>query len=161
MVFPVVTYGCESWSVKKVECQTIAKEFQTVVLEKTLESLLDSKEIKLVNPKGNQPWIFIGRTIAQAEAPIFLMWRVTHWKRPWCRERLKAGGEGDNRGWNGWMISPTLWAWVWVSSRSWWWTGEPDMLQSMGSQRVRCDWATELKWADGSQQLRKPPQSFH
>ena len=72
---------------------------------------------------------------------------VTYWKRPWCWERLKAGGEGDNRGWGGWMASLTRWTWVWVSSRSWWWTGMPGMLQSMGSQRVGHDWATELNWS--------------
>ena len=71
---------------------------------------------------------------------------LTHWKRPWCWERLKAGGEGDDRGWDGWMTSPTQWTWVWASSRSWWWTGKPGMLQSVGSQRVRHDWVTELNW---------------
>ena len=69
---------------------------------------------------------------------------LTHWKRPWCWERFKAGGEGDDRGWDGWMESPTQWTWVWASSRSWWWTGKPGVLQSMGSQRVGHDWATEL-----------------
>ena len=62
---------------------------------------------------------------------------LTHWKRPWCWERLKAGGQGDNRGWDGWMSSLTRWTWVWARSGSWWWTGKPGMLQSMGSQRVR------------------------
>ena len=71
---------------------------------------------------------------------------LIHWKRPWCWERLKAGGEGDDRGWDGWMASPTWWTWVWVSSGSWWWTGKPGMLQSMGSQRVGHKWATELNW---------------
>ena len=69
---------------------------------------------------------------------------LTHWKRPWCWERLKARGEGDDRGWDGWMASPTQWTWVWVNSRSWWWAGRPHMLQSMGSQRVGHDWATKL-----------------
>ena len=69
---------------------------------------------------------------------------LTHWKRPWCWARLKIGGEGDDRGWDGWMASPTRWTWVWVSSGSWWWTGKPGVLQSMGSQRVGHDWATEL-----------------
>ena len=69
--------------------------------------------------------------------------QLTHWKRPWCWERLKAGREGDNRGWDGWMASPTQWTWVWASSGNWW-TGKSGMLQSMGSQRVRHDWATEL-----------------
>ena len=73
---------------------------------------------------------------------------LTHLKRPWCWERLKAGGEGDDRRWDGWMPSLTQWTWVWVSSGSWWWTGRPGMLQSMGSQRVRHDWVTELNWTD-------------
>ena len=71
---------------------------------------------------------------------------LTHFKRPWCWERLKAGKEGDNRGWDGWMASLTQWTWVWVSSRSWWWTGKPGMLQSMGSQRVGYCWVIELNW---------------
>ena len=71
---------------------------------------------------------------------------LTHLKRPWCWERLKVGGEGNDRGWDGWMASWTQWMWVWVNSGSWWWTGRPDMLQSMGSQRVRHDWVTELNW---------------
>ena len=69
---------------------------------------------------------------------------LTHWKRPWCWERLKVGGEGDDRGWDGWMASPTQWTWVWISSGSWWWTGRPGVLQSMGLQRVGHDWVTEL-----------------
>ena len=70
---------------------------------------------------------------------------LSHLKRPWCWERLRAGREGDDRGWDGWMASPTQWTWVWVSSGSWWWTGKPGMLQSMGLQRVRHDWVIELK----------------
>ena len=72
--------------------------------------------------------------------------KLTHWKRPWCWERSKVGGEGDDRGWDGWMASPTPWTWVWASSRSWWWTGKPGVLQSIGSQRVGHDWSTELNW---------------
>ena len=128
----------ESWALKDW-C------FWTVVLEKTFESPFDSKEIQPVHPKGNQSWMFIGRT--DAEAPILWSPDVKNWlilKRPWCWERLKAGGEGDNRGWDGWMASLTRWTWVWVNSGSWWWTGRPGVLQSMGSQRVRHDWATEL-----------------
>ena len=136
MVFPVVMYGCESWTLKKTECRRIDL-FWTVGLEKTLESPLDCKEIKPVNSKGNQSWIFIGRTDAEAEIPI--LWspdaKNTHWKRPWCWERLKTGGEKDDRGWDGWMASLTQWTWIWASSGSWWWTGRPGVLQSMGSQR--------------------------
>ena len=73
---------------------------------------------------------------------------LTHWKRPWYWEGLGAGGEGDDRGWDGWMASPTQWAWVWVNSGSWWWTGSPGVLWFMGSQRVGHDWATELNWTE-------------
>ena len=93
--------------------------FQTVVL-KTLESPLDCKEIQPVHPKGNQSWIFIRRTDAEAESPI--PWppdvKSSHWKRPWCWGRLKARGEGDDRRWYGWKVSLTQWTWVWVNSRS-------------------------------------------
>ena len=123
--------------------------FWTVVLEKTLESPLDCKEIKLVNPKGrnpkgNQSWIFIGSWSSNTLAT----WceELTPWKRPWYWERLKAGGEGDDRGWDGWMASLTQLTWVWVNSGSWWWPGRPGVLQSMGSQRVGHDWATELNY---------------
>ena len=122
--------------------------FWTVVLEKTLESPLDSKEIQPFNPKGNQSWIFTGRTDAEAETPI--LWppdaKNWLWKITWCWERLKVGGEGNDREWDGWMASPTQWTWVWASFRSWWCTGKPGMLQSMGLQRVGHDWVTELNW---------------
>ena len=100
--------------------------FWTVVLEKTLESPLDSKEIKPVHPKGDQPWIFSGRTDAEAEAP--LLWPPEVKSRLtgslWGWERLKAG-EGDNSGWDGWMASPTRWTWVWAISGRWWRTEKP------------------------------------
>ena len=72
---------------------------------------------------------------------------VTHWKRPWCWERVKAGGEGDDKGWDGWMASPTWWTWVWASSRSWWWTGKAGVLQSMGSQRVGHNWVIRTSFS--------------
>ena len=72
--------------------------------------------------------------------------QLTHWKRPWFWERLKAGREGDDRGWDGWMVSTTWWTWVSVSSGRWWWTGKPGVLQFLGSQRVGHDWATEMNW---------------
>jgi len=72
---------------------------------------------------------------------------LTHLKRPWCWERLKAGGEGDDRGWDGWMASLTQWTWVWVSSGSWRWIGKPGVLQSMGSQRVRHNWETDFHFS--------------
>ena len=119
---------------------------EVIILEKTLESPLDRKEIKPVDPKGNQPWIFFGRIDAETKAPILLAsWceEPTHWKRPWCWERLREGGEGDNRGWDGWMALPTQWTWVWANSGRWWRTGRPGVLQLMGWQRVIHDWVTE------------------
>ena len=116
--------------------------FWTVVLEKSLESPLNCKEIQPVNPKGNPSWIFIGR----ADATL-ATWceELTQWKRPWCWEKLKAGGEGDDdRGWDAWMALPTRWTWVWANSRSWWWTGRPGVLQSMGKQRDTTNNWTEL-----------------
>ena len=118
--------------------------FWTVVLKKTVESLLDCREIQPVHPKENQSWLFIGRMDAEAETLATWCEELTHWKRPRCWERLKAGGEGDDRRWNGWMASQTQWTWVWVSSMSWWWIEKPGVLQSMGSQKVGHDWTTEL-----------------
>ena len=118
--------------------------FWTVALEKTLESPLDCREIQPVHPRGDQSWVFIGRTDVEAEFQYFD--HLIHLKRPWCWERLKAGGEGDGREWDDWMASLTQWTWVWVNSGSWWWTGKPGVLQSMESQRVRLTWATELNW---------------
>ena len=125
--------------------------FWTVVLDKTLESPLACKEIQPVLPKGDQSWVFIGRTDVEAETPILWppdakSWLI--WKDPDAGERLKAGGEGDNRGWDGWMTSLTQWTWVWVDSGSWWWTGRPGVLRFMESQRVGHNWMTELNWTD-------------
>ena len=120
--------------------------FWTVVVEKTLESPLDCKEIQPAHPKGDQSWVFIGSWNSNTLATSCEY--LTHWKRPWCWEGLGAREEGDDRGWAGWMASLTWWTWIWVNSRSWWWTGRPGMLQFMGSQRIGHDWATELCWTD-------------
>ena len=121
--------------------------FWTVVLEKTLESPLVCKESNqsiLSLHWKDWCWSWNSNTVAT--------WceELTHLKRFWSYERLRAGGEGDDRGWDGWMASPTRWAWVWVNSGSWWWTGRPGVLWLMGLQRVRHDWATELNWTCGS-----------
>ena len=92
--------------------------FWTVVLEKTLESPLDCKEIQPVHPRGDQSWVFIGRTEWSWNSNTLATWceELIHWKRPWCWERLRAGEEGDDRGWDSWMASSTRWTWVWVDS---------------------------------------------
>ena len=124
--------------------------FWTVVLEKTLENPLDCKEIQSVNPKGDQSWVFIGRTDGWSLNSNTLATScedLTHLKRPWCWEGLGAGEEGDDIAQDGWMATLTWWTWVWVNSRSWWWTGRPGILQFMGSQ-IRTwlsDW-TELNF---------------
>ena len=98
--------------------------------------------LKEINPKHSLEGLML-----HLKFQYFRHWceEMTHWKRPWCWERLKAGGEGDDRGRCGWMTSPTRQTWVWVSSRSWWWTGKPGVLQSTELQRVEHDWGTELK----------------
>ena len=104
---------------------------------------------KRSNQYGNQHWIFTGRTDAGDEAPINTLatwWEeLTHLKRPWCRERLRAGGEGDSRGWDGCISSPAQWTRVWANSSRYWRTEKPDVLQSMRSQRVSHNLATEQK----------------
>ena len=127
--------------------------FWIVVLEKSLESILNCKEIKPVNPKGNQPWILIHEKdwCWSWSFNTLAIWceEPTHWKIPWCWERLKAGGEVDNRGWDGWMALPTQWTWVWVNSRSWWWAGCATVhgvaKSWTRSTRQLTNW-TELKW---------------
>ena len=132
MVFPLVMYGCQSWTIKKAPTNWC---FWILVLEKTLESLLDCK-IKPVNPKGNQPWIFIARTDAEAEAPYFghLMQRTDSLEKTLMLGKIEGRRRRDDRGWDGWMASPIQWTWVWASSRRWWRTGKPGMLQSMATQ---------------------------
>ena len=147
MVFPVVTYGCERWTIKKAEPWG-TDPFELWCWRRLLrvpwtarrsnQSIL-RKPFLTIHWK-DWCWGWNSNTLAT--------WceELTHWKRPWCWEWSKAGGEGDNRGWDGWMASLTQWTWVWVNSGSWCWTGRPGVLQSMGLQRVRYDWLTELNW---------------
>ena len=149
IVFPVVVWMWqldykESWALKNW-C------FWTVVLEKTLESPLDSKEIQPVHPKGDQSLgVHWKDWCCSWNCNTLATWceELTHLKRPWCWERLRAGGKGDDRRWDDWMASRSQWTWIWASSRNWWWTRRPGVLQLMGSQRVRHDWATELNWTE-------------
>ena len=108
---------------------------------------LGLQEDPTVHPKGNQFWIFIGRTDGEAETPILCPPDTKNWllgKDPDAGKSSKAGGEGDNRGWDGWMAWPMQWAWIWVGSGSWWWTGGPGVLQSVGSQ----SWTWLSNWTE-------------
>ena len=150
MVFPVVMYGCESWAIKKAECWTIDafelscwRRFLRVPWTTRRSNQTDFKRKSVLNIHWKDwCWSWSSSTLAT--------WceKQTCWKRPWCWERLKTGGEGDNRGWDIWMASLTWWTWVWASSGVGDRQGKPGMQQSMGSQRVRPDWATELNWCN-------------
>ena len=123
--------------------------FWTVVLEKTLNPLdckdqtsQSQRKLTLKIHWKNRCWSWSSNTLAT-------WWEeLNHWRRPWCWEGLKAGGEGEDRGWDGWVASTTGWTWVWASSESRWWTWKPGVLQSMGSQSITPDWRTELKWTE-------------
>ena len=147
MVFPVVMYGCENWTIKKAECWrndafelwcwrrlsrvpwTARRSNQSILKETSPEYSLEGLMLKLYSN-------------------LLATWceELTHWERPRCWERLRAGGEVDDRGWDGWMVSRTQWTSIWVGSGSWWWTGKPGVLQSLGLQRVGHNWGTELNW---------------
>ena len=158
MVFPVVMYGCESWTIKKAEHQRI-DAFELWCLRRLLRIPWTARRSNQSILKEMSPEYSLEGLMLKLKLQYFGPWcqELTHWKRPWCWERLKAEGEGGNRGWDGWMASLTCWTWVWATSRSWWWTGKPwatsrswwwtgkpGMLQSMGWQRVGHNWATEL-----------------
>ena len=142
-------YGCESWTIKKAECWRIdASElwcWRRLLRVPWTARRSNQSILKEISPRFHWKdwcWNWSSNTVAT-------WWEeLTHLKRPWCWERLKAG-KGDGRGQDGWMASPTRWTWVWARSGSWWWTGKPGMLQFMGSQRVRHDWVTELNWRLG------------
>ena len=150
VVFPVVMYGCESWNINKAEHWRI-DAFELWYWRRLLGVPWNAKRskqsiLKEINPEYSLEGLMLK-----------LQYLATYWEKPtpykrfWCWERLKAGGKGDNRRWDSWMASPTRWTWVWASSGSWWWTGKPGVLQSMGLQRVRRDRATELNWTSKDQ----------
>ena len=131
--------------------------FWTVVLEKTLESPLNCKEIQPVHSEGDQYGCSLEGLMLKLKLQSFghLMWRVNS-----LEKTLMLGGIGGrrkrvDRGWDGWLASLTWRTWIWVNSRSWWWTGRPGVLQFMGSQRVGHDWETELNWTEALEILKK------
>ena len=138
-------YGCESWTVKKAECQrTDAFElwcWRSLLRVPWTARRSNHSILKEISPGCSLEGLMLKLKL---QTLATLCEELIDLKRPWCWERLRAGGEGDDRGWDGWMASPTQWTWIWINSWSWWWTGRPGMLQSMGSKRVRHDWVTEL-----------------
>ena len=143
-------YGCESWTVKKAERRKI-DAFELWCWRRLLRVPWTERRSNQFILKEISPGISLEGMMLKLKLPYFghLMQRVlTHWKRLWCWEGLGAGGEGDDRGWDGWMASPTRWTWVWVNSGSWWWSKRSGMLQFRGLQRVRHDWTIELNWTE-------------
>ena len=141
MVFPVVMYGCESLTIKKAECRRI-DAFELWSWRRLLRVPWTARRSNQSILKEISP----GCSLVGLKLKLKLQYFGTSWeelihlKRPWCWERLMAGGEGDNRGWDGWMASPTQWTWVWVDSRSWWWTGRP--------HRVAKNWTWLNDWTE-------------
>ena len=139
MVFPVVMYGCESWTIKKAE-HWKTDAFKLWCWRRLLRVPCTARRsnqsiLKEINPEYSLEGLML-----KLKLQYFghLMRRADYWKRPWCWARLKAGGEVDDRGWDGWMASLTWWTWIWARSRSWWW--REAWHAAMGSQRVRHDW---------------------
>ena len=144
MVFPVVMHGCESWTIKKTEHQRI-NAFELWCWRRLLRVPWTARTSNQSIWKEMSPEYSLEGLMWKLKLQYFvhLMRRTDSWKRPWCWERLKAGGEEGGRGWDGWMASLIQWTWVSVSCGSWWWTGKPGMLQSMDFQTVGHDWAAE------------------
>ena len=147
MVFLLVMSGCESWTIKK------AKRWKTYAFElwcwrRCLRVPWTARRSNQSILKEISPEYAMEGLMLKLKLQSLATWceELTHLKRPWCEEILTVGEEGDIRGWDSWRASPTQWTWVWVNTRSLWWTGKPGVLQSMGSQRVRHDWETELNW---------------
>ena len=142
MVFPVVMYGCESSTIKKAEYWR-TDAFELWCWRRLLRVPWTARRSSQSILKEISPEYSLERLMLKLKLQYLATWfkELTHWKRSWCWKRLKAG-EVFNR--DGWMASPTQWTWVWASSGSWWWTGKPGVLQSMGLQRVGHDWVTEL-----------------
>ena len=150
MVFPIVMYGCETWTIKKCD-SWVTDAFKLWCWRRLLR-------VPWTARRSNQSILREISPEYSLEGVMLISWNskslatwckgLSHWRRPWCRERLMGGGEGDDRGWDGLMASPTRWTWVWAIFMNWWWTGKPGVLQSMGLQRAVHDWVTtEMNWA--------------
>ena len=140
-------YGCKSWTIKKAECQRI-DAFELWCWRSLYRVPWTARRSKQSILKEIIPEYSLEGLMLKLKLQYFghLMQRTDSFERPWFWVRLKAGGEADHRGWEGWMTSLTLWICIWASSRSWCWTGKPGVLPSMGSHRVGHNWTTELIW---------------
>ena len=149
LVFPVVMYVCKSWTIKKPEHQRI-DAFELWCWGRFLRVPWTARRSNQYILKEISPECSLEGLMLKLKLQFFghLIGRTDSFEKTWCWERLKAGGEGDDRGWDVWMASLSQWTWIWVNSRSWWWAGRPGVLQSMGLQRVGHDWATELNWTE-------------
>ena len=147
--FPVVMYGSDSWAIKKVECQGI-DAFEMWCWRRLLRVHWTARRSNQSILKEISPGCSLVGLMLKLKLQYFghLMQRADSVEKTPMWEKLRAGGEGDDRGWDGCMASPTPCTWVWVNSGSWWWTGRPGMLRFMGSQRFRHNWATELNWTE-------------
>ena len=145
-------YGCESWSIKKAERQRI-DAFEVWCWRRLWRVPWTARRSNQSILKEINPGCSLEGLMLKLKLQYFghLMWRADSFQSSWCWERLMAGGKGDDRGWDGWMASPTQWTWVWVDSRSWWWTGRPGVLWFMGLQRVGHSWAIERNWTELNQ----------
>ena len=147
MVFPVVMYGCESWTVRKAKCTRI-DAFELWCWRRLLRVPWTARRSNKSILKEISPGCSLEGLILKLKLQYFghLTQRVDSLEQTDAGRNLGAGGEGDDRGWDGWMATWTWWTCVWVNSGSWWWTGRPDVLRFLGSRRVRHDWTTELNW---------------
>ena len=145
MVFPVVMCGCESWTIKKAGHRRI-DAFELWCWRRLLRVPWTSKRSNQSIVKEISPEYSLEGLILKMKLKYFghLMRRTDSFEKTLILGKMRSGGAGDNRGWDGWMVSPIQWSWAWVDSRSWWWTGRPGVLQSMGSQKFGHDWATDL-----------------
>ena len=149
MFFPIVMYGCESWTLEKAERWRI-DAFELWCWRRLLRVPWIARRSNQSIIKEISPEYSLEGLMLKLKLQYFghLMGRTDSCEKTLMVGKIEGGGEGDDRGWDGWMASPTQWTWVWVNSGSWWWTGRPGVLQYMGSQRVGHHWATELNWTD-------------
>ena len=151
MVFPVVMYGCESWTIKQAECRRI-DAFELWCWRRRLRVPWTARRSNQSILKEISPGCSLEGLVLKLKLQYFghLMWRTDSFKKTLMLGKTEGRKRRGRGGWDGWMASSTQWTWVWVGSGSWCWTGRPGVLQLMGSQRVRHDWVTELNWTEGS-----------